>query len=75
VLTNKSGHDLTDTMRQFARRRIEAFAGDELCGFVLKKDSPTCDLERVKVYGATQSRVIRIETKVASSSPTRRAIS
>ena len=23
----------------------------ELCGFVLKKDSPTCGLERVKVYG------------------------
>jgi uncharacterized protein YbgA (DUF1722 family)/uncharacterized protein YbbK (DUF523 family) len=51
LLTNKSGHDQTDTMRQFARRRIEVLAGDTLCGFVLKKDSPTCGLERVKVYG------------------------
>src|SRR3954462_11699019 len=49
LLTNKSGQDQTDTMRQFARRRIEALAGDQLCGFVLKKDSPSCGLERVKV--------------------------
>ena len=38
-------------MRRYARRRIEELADDELCGFVLKKDSPTCGLERVKVYG------------------------
>ena len=51
LLTNKSGHDQTDTMRRFAGRRIQALASDELCGFVLKKDSPSCGLERVKVYG------------------------
>jgi uncharacterized protein YbgA (DUF1722 family) len=38
-------------MRRFAQSRIEALAGDDLCGFVLKKDSPSCGLERVKVYG------------------------
>ena len=32
-------------------RRIEELADGELFGFVLKKDSPTCGLERVKVYG------------------------
>jgi uncharacterized protein YbgA (DUF1722 family)/uncharacterized protein YbbK (DUF523 family) len=51
LLTNKSGHDHTDTMRQFARRRVDVLADEDLCGFVLKKDSPTCGLERVKVYG------------------------
>ena len=34
-----------------ARRRLEELAESELCGFVLKKGSPTCGLERVKVYG------------------------
>ena len=27
-------------------------ASEDLCGYVLKKDSPSCGLERVKVYGA-----------------------
>ena len=39
-------------MRSYARRRVEELADGELFGFVLKKDSPTCGLERVKVYGA-----------------------
>ena len=51
LLTNRSGEDRTDTMRCFARRRVDELGGDELSGFVLKKDSPTCGLERVKVYG------------------------
>jgi uncharacterized protein YbgA (DUF1722 family)/uncharacterized protein YbbK (DUF523 family) len=51
LLTNKSGQDQTDRMLRFARRRIHELAGDDLCGFVLKKDSPSCGLERVKVYG------------------------
>ena len=51
LLTTRSGQDQTDSMHRFARRRIEELAGEQLCGFVLKKDSPTCGLERVKVYG------------------------
>ena len=51
LLTTKTIHDQTDMMRRYARRRIEELADDELFGFVLKKDSPTCGLERVKVYG------------------------
>jgi uncharacterized protein YbgA (DUF1722 family)/uncharacterized protein YbbK (DUF523 family) len=51
LLTNKTAEDKTDTLVRFAGRRVETLADDELCGFVLKKDSPTCGLERVKVYG------------------------
>jgi uncharacterized protein YbgA (DUF1722 family) len=29
---------------------VEQLAEDELCGYVLKKNSPSCGLERVKVY-------------------------
>src|SRR5947199_911314 len=45
-----SGADLTDSMREWSRRRVEVLAGMDLDGYVLKKDSPSCGLERVKVY-------------------------
>jgi hypothetical protein len=34
-------------------QRLEEIAEQGLCGFVLKKDSPTCGLERVRVYNAS----------------------
>jgi len=51
LLTNKRAQDHTTRMDGYARRRVEELADDTLVGFVLKKDSPTCGLERVKVYG------------------------
>jgi uncharacterized protein YbgA (DUF1722 family) len=33
-------------------RRVAQLASEDLSGYVLKKDSPSCGLERVKVYGA-----------------------
>jgi len=51
LLTTKTLHDQTDMMRRYTRRRIEELGDDDLSGFVFKKDSPTCGVERVKVYG------------------------
>lgn len=45
-----SGEDLTDRMREFAKRRVRGLENLDLAGYVLKKDSPSCGLERVKVY-------------------------
>jgi uncharacterized protein YbgA (DUF1722 family) len=39
-------------MRAYARRRVRALEGDDLCGYVLKKDSPSCGLERVRLYAS-----------------------
>jgi uncharacterized protein YbgA (DUF1722 family) len=39
-------------MQSWSRRRVAALAGEELSGYVLKKDSPSCGLERVRLYGA-----------------------
>ncbi len=50
LLTTRSGADLTDQMDGYARRRVEDLARDDLSGYVLKKDSPSCGVERVKVY-------------------------
>lgn len=49
-MTVKTGIDLTDRMERFSRPRLSALAGEHLSGYVLKKDSPSCGLERVKVY-------------------------
>ena len=38
----RTGEDLTGMMGRFTRRRLEELAEDDLCGFVLKKNSPTC---------------------------------
>ena len=46
----KSGRDITDEMRAWARRRVESLAGERLAGYVLKKDSPSCGMERVRIY-------------------------
>jgi uncharacterized protein YbgA (DUF1722 family)/uncharacterized protein YbbK (DUF523 family) len=50
MVTTKTGVDHTGAMQAWARRRAEALAGEDLCGYVLKKDSPSCGMERVKVY-------------------------
>jgi uncharacterized protein YbgA (DUF1722 family)/uncharacterized protein YbbK (DUF523 family) len=45
-----SGRDHTARMRRFAARRLRVLRALELCGYVLKKDSPSCGMARVKLY-------------------------
>ena len=52
LLTVRTAVDLTDRVETFARRRVVQLASEGLCGYVVKKDSPSCGLERVKVYDA-----------------------
>jgi len=51
LIANESGIDHTMAMRAFADRRTASLAGEDLSGYLLKKDSPSCGMERVKVYG------------------------
>jgi uncharacterized protein YbgA (DUF1722 family)/uncharacterized protein YbbK (DUF523 family) len=51
MVNTKSGRDITGEMRRWARARVEELAKEHLAGYVLKKDSPSCGMERVKVYG------------------------
>lgn len=48
-----NGHDYTTAMRAFAKKRVEQLKDEDLSGYVLKKDSPSCGLTRVKVYEDT----------------------
>jgi uncharacterized protein YbgA (DUF1722 family)/uncharacterized protein YbbK (DUF523 family) len=51
MTTVRSGQDHTEAMHRFAKRRVEQLARLDLHGYILKKDSPSCGMERVKVYG------------------------
>lgn len=46
----RSETDYTATMRRFAARRVRELTALDLDGFVLKKGSPSCGMERVRVY-------------------------
>ena len=50
LVAPKSGIDHTDAMTRFARERVEQLATLDLVGYVLKKDSPSCGMERVRVH-------------------------
>lgn len=50
LITPATGEDHTEAMHRFAERRVKRLADDDLCGYVLKKDSPSCGMERVRVY-------------------------
>ena len=50
MITTRTGIDHTDAMRQYADRRTRELAAMSLRGYVLKKDSPSCGMERVKVF-------------------------
>ena len=46
----KSDTDHTAAMTAYAARKADELAGAGLHGYVLKKDSPSCGMERVKIY-------------------------
>ena len=50
--TSRTGRDLTEQMADYAAKRVAGLRSWNLRGYVLKKDSPTCGMERVKVYNA-----------------------
>ena len=57
MITTRTGIDHTEAMRHYADRRTRQLAAMHLRGYVLKKDSPSCGMERVKVYaGAAATR-------------------
>jgi uncharacterized protein YbgA (DUF1722 family)/uncharacterized protein YbbK (DUF523 family) len=50
LLGNKSGADHTAKMKSYAEKRTRALGAENLSGYILKKDSPSCGMERVRVY-------------------------
>jgi len=46
----KSRLDRTEAMERFSARRVRALRSLDLSGYILKKDSPSCGMTRVKIY-------------------------
>lgn len=51
MIGDRSGTEWTEAMGTFAEKRIRELKSMNLCGFILKKGSPSCGMERVRVYG------------------------
>jgi uncharacterized protein YbgA (DUF1722 family)/uncharacterized protein YbbK (DUF523 family) len=50
LVVTKTGADVTEQLARYAARKAKFLVSQRLSGFVLKKDSPSCGMERVKVY-------------------------
>jgi uncharacterized protein YbgA (DUF1722 family)/uncharacterized protein YbbK (DUF523 family) len=46
--------DHTDNMHRFSKERIRQLEAMSLSGYVFKRSSPSCGVERVKIYGGKQ---------------------
>ncbi len=53
MVAPKSGRDWTKAMRDFAERKASELTKLPLCGYILKKGSPSCGMERVRLYRET----------------------
>ena len=50
LVATDSGTDLTEAMDTYARARVGGLAAEDLSGYILKRASPSCGMERVKIY-------------------------
>jgi uncharacterized protein YbgA (DUF1722 family)/uncharacterized protein YbbK (DUF523 family) len=53
LVANQTAIDHTKAMNSYAERRVAALGREGLSGYILKKDSPSCGMERVRVYGSS----------------------
>jgi uncharacterized protein YbgA (DUF1722 family) len=51
MIADKSGKDWTREMQGYAEKRVRELEEFNLSGYILKKNSPSCGMERVRVYG------------------------
>src|SRR5512147_1284370 len=50
LVTIKSGIDHTNALETITKKRIEELSELDLSGYVFKKDSPSCGVDRVRIY-------------------------
>lgn len=50
LIGGRSGNDYTEKMISWSRKKLEHLRQFDLCGYILKKDSPSCGMERVRIY-------------------------
>jgi uncharacterized protein YbbK (DUF523 family) len=50
LVTTSTGDDHTERMARWLEQRLEQLAAEELSGYVLKKNSPSCGPDGVKIF-------------------------
>jgi len=50
LVTNRTGIDHTERMERWAKSRLDELAGLDLCGYICKKDSPSCGMEPMGIF-------------------------
>ena len=50
LVTNRTGIDHTERMERWAEDRLEELSRLDLCGYICKKDSPSCGMEPMGVF-------------------------
>jgi uncharacterized protein YbbK (DUF523 family) len=50
LVTNITGIDHTGRMERWAKTRIDELSALNLCGYICKKDSPSCGMEPAGVF-------------------------
>jgi uncharacterized protein YbgA (DUF1722 family)/uncharacterized protein YbbK (DUF523 family) len=50
LVTSRTNIDHTDSMVQWAQKRVAELEKENLCGYIFKSGSPSSGMERVKVY-------------------------
>ena len=50
MIAPKSNTDHTTTMEHYSRKKAKQLGEQNLCGYIFKKDSPTCGVHRVRLY-------------------------
>lgn len=53
MVGTKTETDWTDRMMRFSDQRVRQLEEMQLSGYILKSDSPSCGMERVRVYATT----------------------
>ena len=50
MIASQTGRDWTARMNRWSRTRVRELKGENLCGFVFKKNSPSCGVFGVKIH-------------------------
>jgi uncharacterized protein YbgA (DUF1722 family) len=52
LMTITSGRNMTEPLMVFEERKLEALEQTKLSGYIFKKDSPSCGIQRVKLFNS-----------------------
>lgn len=66
LMTVSSGQDWTDTMKTWAKGRLQELENEHLSGYIFKRASPSNGMERVKIYPITPE---NIQSDATQASP------